>query len=47
VCVSHGAASPQARRVAEQRRAEREATALLNVIWDPDAPPVTNPVEAL
>lgn len=43
----HGGASPQARAAAERRRADAQATALLEVVWDPKAPPVTNPVEAL
>lgn len=47
VCRMHGGASPQARRAAERRKAEAEATALLELIWDPDAPPVTDPVSAL
>lgn len=47
VCRMHGGSSPQAREAAQRRKAEREATALLQVIWDPDAAPITNPVEAL
>lgn len=47
VCVMHGGASPQARAAAERRRADAEATALLQRVWDPDAAPVVNPVESL
>lgn len=47
VCSMHGGASPRVRAAAEQRRAEREALALIGMIWDPDAAPVTNPIEAL
>lgn len=47
VCVIHGGASPQARAAAERRKAEAEATALLEQVWRPDAPPVTNVVDAL
>lgn len=47
VCASHGSKSPQAVAAAEKRRADAEATALLEVVWDPDAAPVTDPVEAL
>lgn len=47
VCRMHGGSSPQARRAAERRKAEQQATALLQVIWDPDAAPVTDPVAAL
>lgn len=47
VCRMHGGASPQARRAAQKRRAERDATALLEVIWDPNAAPVTDPVGSL
>src|SRR4051794_28146681 len=47
VCVMHGGATPAVRAAAERRLAAAEATALLNVIWDPDAPPITDPVTAL
>lgn len=47
VCRMHGGSSPQARRAAEQRKAQQQATALLEVIWDPTAAPVTDPVGAL
>lgn len=47
VCVMHGGASPQARAAAERRKAEAEATALLEQVWNPGAPPVTNVVDAL
>ena len=47
VCASHGAKSPQAIAAARRRRDEAEATALLEVLWNPDAAPVTDPVEAL
>lgn len=47
VCVMHGGASPQVRAAAARRRAEAEATALLELIWDPEAAPVTDPVSAL
>ncbi|SFI43831.1 hypothetical protein SAMN05216561_108147 [Nocardioides psychrotolerans] len=47
VCRMHGGSSPQARAAAARRRAEAQAEALLAVVWDPEAAPVTNPVEAL
>lgn len=47
VCRHHGGASPQAKRAAERRRAESEATALLDAIWDIEATPITDPVSAL
>lgn len=48
VCVMHGGAIPAVRAAAERRRADAEATALLEeVMWNPDAAPVTDPVEAL
>lgn len=47
MCVIHGGAAPQVRAAAERKRAEQQATAVLNVVWDPDAEPVTNPVESL
>lgn len=47
VCVIHGGAAPAVRAAAQRRKAEAEATALLGAIWDPDAAPVTDPVEAL
>jgi hypothetical protein len=47
VCVMHGGATPAVRAAAERRRAEAQATALLNAIWDPDAAPITDPVRAL
>lgn len=47
VCVMHGGATPAVRAAADRRRAEQQATALLEVIWDPNAAPVTNAVEAL
>lgn len=47
VCRMHGGSSPQARRAAERRKAEAEATALLELIWDPHAAPVVDPVSAL
>ena len=47
VCRMHGGASPQARAAALRRKTEAQATALLEVVWDPHAPAVTNPVAAL
>jgi hypothetical protein len=47
VCVIHGGATPAVRAAAQRRLAEREAAALLEVLWDPNAEPITNPVEAL
>jgi hypothetical protein len=47
VCRMHGGASPQARAAASRRRAESEATVLLEQIWDPSAAPVKDPVEGL
>lgn len=47
MCTNHGGAAPQARAAAERRRAEAEATVLYEQVWNKDAPPVTNVVEAL
>lgn len=47
VCVKHGGAAPAVRAAAERRKAEAAATALLQLIWDPEAPPVTDPISAL
>lgn len=47
VCRMHGGSSPQAREAARQRRTAAEATALLESVWDPNAAPVRDPVEAL
>ena len=47
VCRMHGGSAPQARRAAERRRAEAQATALLELVWDPSAAPVPDPVSAL
>lgn len=47
MCRMHGGSSPQARAAAARRKAEAEATAALEVIWNPDAAPVTDPVSAL
>lgn len=47
VCVKHGGAAPAVRAAAERRKADAAATALLELIWDPDAPPVTDPIAAL
>lgn len=47
VCVMHGGAAPAVRAAAEMRRTQAEATALLEVVWNPDAAPVADPVEAL
>jgi hypothetical protein len=47
VCVMHGGATPAVRAAARRRLAEAEATAVLESIWDPDAAPVTDPIEAL
>lgn len=47
VCYFHGGASAKHLAAAERRRAEAEATALLELVWDPDAPPVTNVIDAL
>lgn len=43
----HGGGSPQAKAAVERRRQEAEATALREVLWDPDASAVRDPVEAL
>jgi len=43
----HGGAAPAVRAAAERRIAERRAAALLESIWDRDAPPVTDAVTAL
>lgn len=47
VCVKHGGAAPAVRAAAERRKAEAAATAALEVIWNPDAESVKDPVEAL
>ena len=47
VCRMHGGASPQARAAAQRRKAEAEATVLLERLWDPAAAPVQSPVESL
>ena len=47
VCVMHGGATPAVRAAADRRRAEAQATALLELLWDPSAEPVTDPVPAL
>lgn len=47
VCVMHGGAAPAVRAAAERRNAEAAATALLEVIWDRDSPPVTDPIGSL
>lgn len=47
VCKMHGGSSPQARAAAQRRRAEAEATVLLERLWDPAAAPVSSPVESL
>lgn len=47
VCTSHGGAAPAVRAAAERRKQEAAATALLEILWDPDAAPVTDPVERL
>lgn len=47
VCRMHGGSSPQARAAAARRKAEAEAKAVLGLIWDPQAAPITDPVEAL
>lgn len=47
VCVIHGGAAPAVRAAAERRQAEAQATTLYELLFDPDAPPVTNVVEAL
>lgn len=47
VCSIHGGGSPKVRQAAQQRLLEAEARATLNVIWDPDAAPVTSAVESL
>jgi hypothetical protein len=43
----HGGASPGARAAAARRREEIAAKALLGLVWDPDAAPITNPIDGL
>ena len=47
VCVMHGGATRAARAAAEARLAQAEATRMLELIWDPEAEPVTDAVQAL
>lgn len=47
ICVIHGGASPAVRAAAARREADAAATAALEVVWNPDASPVGDPVEAL
>lgn len=47
VCHFHGGASRLVRAAAERRRTEAEASALLELLWDPTAAPITDPIEAL
>ena len=47
VCVKHGGGAPAVRAAAARRRAELEARAVIEVVWDPDAPPVRDPIDAL
>lgn len=47
VCVMHGGAIPAVRAAAAKRKADAAATAALEVIWNPDAESVKDPVEAL
>lgn len=43
----HGGASPGARAAAARRREETAANALLELVWDPDAAPIANPIDGL
>lgn len=47
VCSMHGGKTPVIAAAAERRLAEQEAAKLLGRVWNPDAAPVTDPVEAL
>lgn len=47
VCVMHGGAAPAVRAAAQQRLAEAEAAAQIEVLWDVSVAPVTDPVGAL
>ncbi len=47
VCYIHGGGAPAVRAAAARRKAEAEARALLELVWDPNAAPVTNAVDAL
>lgn len=47
VCVVHGAGTKRSREAAARRRAENEATALLETLWVQNPTPITSPVEAL
>lgn len=47
VCQVHGGASASVKAAAARRVQEAEAVRALGRIWNPDAAPVTNPVEAL
>lgn len=47
VCHWHGGGSPAVRAKGQQRLAEEKAEQLLGKVWDPDAAPVENVVDAL
>lgn len=47
VCQVHGGASKSVKAAAAKRLQDAAAAQVLGAIWNPDAEPVTNPVEAL
>lgn len=47
VCVKHGGAAPAVRAAGLRRKAEAEAIALLETVWNPQAEPIRDPVEGL
>lgn len=47
VCHMHGGGSAKVRAAAQRRRDQAAADALLKLVWDPDAAPVTDPIQGL
>lgn len=47
VCRHHGGSAPQVRAKAKQRQAQAEADALVTMLWNVDAAPVKDNVEAM
>lgn len=47
VCVMHGGKTPAVKAAAEARLVEAEAVKVIGRMWNPDAAPITNAVEAM